>query len=151
MHRILVDEKRWIGETRFLHALNYCMLLPGPEARSSPPMSAGCSAAGAAVFDRRAALRPARRGDHAGAERALCAVGAYPAGRGLFYGVKCAVLAIVVQALARLAGRALKSAAMVWIAAGAFLALFLFAVPFPAIVAAAGRRASSCRAPCPVR
>ena len=138
MHRILVDEKRWIGETRFLHALNYCMLLPGPEAQQLATYVGwllggwrGGLIAGLLFVLPGAAIMLGLS--------ALYALWAHiPLVEGLFYGVKCAVLAIVVQALARLAGRALKSAAMVWIAAGAFLALFLFAVPFPAIVAAAG-------------
>ncbi len=137
MHRMLVEEKRWIGETRFLHALNYCMLLPGPEAQQL------ATYVGWLLRGWRGGLIAGLLFVLPGAAIMLVLSALYalwadiPLVQGLFYGVKCAVLAIVVQALARLAARALKSAAMVWIAACAFLALFLFALPFPLVVAAA--------------
>ncbi len=138
MHRLLVDEKRWIGERRFLHALNYCMLLPGPEAQQLATyigwlmhgVKGGLIAGllftlpGAAVMLALSALYAAY------AEIPLIA--------GLFYGIKCAVLAIVVQALLRVAGRALKTTALRAMAVAAFLALFLFGLPFPVVIVGAG-------------
>jgi len=138
MHTLLVDEKRWIGERRFLHALNYCMLLPGPEAQQLATyigwlmhgVKGGLIAGllfilpGALVMLALSALYAAY------AEVPLIA--------GAFYGIKCAVLAIVVQAVLRVAGRALKTTALRLIALAAFLALFLFALPFPVVILAAG-------------
>jgi chromate transporter len=138
MHRIVVDEQRWLGEARFLHALNYCMLLPGPEAQQLATyigwlmhgVRGGLVAGlmfilpGALVMFVLSALYVAW------ADLALV--------QGLFYGVKCAVLAIVLQALLRLAGRALRTTALRVIAAATFCALFFFAVPFPLVVIGAG-------------
>ncbi len=137
MHRILVQEKRWIGETRFLHALNYCMLLPGPEAmqlatyvgwlmhRTRGGLLAGCLFV-APGFLSILALSLLYAGF-----RDLTLV------EGLFFGLKPAVLAVVVQAVIRIGSRALKNRAMHAIAAAAFVAIFAFDVPFPLIIAAA--------------
>lgn len=138
MHRILVEEKRWIGEHRFLHALTYCTLLPGPEAQQL------CTYCGWL-------LRGTWGGIIAGALFVLPGVVAllacsllYVLGSGvpwvdaLFYGVKPAVVAIVLGALWRVSGKALHSRAAVIIAVLAFLALRLFHAPFPAVIAVAG-------------
>ncbi|MEW5962185.1 MAG: chromate efflux transporter [Pseudomonadota bacterium] len=137
MHRILVDERRWIDEKSFLSALNFCMLLPGPEAMQLATYvgwrkhgTAGGLAAGllfvvpGALFMLLLAL-------------GYIAFGRAPLAEALFFGVKAAVLAIVVEALLRIARRALKTNADLWIAAAAFVAIFLLAIPFPIIVAAA--------------
>src|SRR5262245_29327953 len=137
MHRILVDEKRWISESRFLHALNYCMLLPGPEAQQLATYIGWL-------------LHRARGGLVAGtlfvlpgflSILALSVLYAeYHDVRlvaALFYGLKPAVLAVVIEALLRVGRRALHGAAHVALAAAAFLALFAFAVPFPVVIAAA--------------
>lgn len=138
MHRILVEEQKWLGEKRFLHALNYCMLLPGPEAQQLAVYigwlmhrTAGGIIAGVLfVLPGLVAIMAlswvyALYGD----------VGAVEA---LFFGLKAAVLAIVVQAVIRIGRRALKHEAMRAIAAISFIAIFGFAVPFPLIIAAAG-------------
>ena len=138
MHRILVDEKRWISETRFLHALNYCMLLPGPEAQQLATYIGWL-------------MHGVRGGLVAGllfilpgiiAIMALSYIYALFGSVGfvaaLFFGLKAAVLAIVVEAVVRVGKRALKNRVMQGLAAGAFLALLLFQVPFPLIILAAG-------------
>ncbi|MHA6345765.1 chromate efflux transporter [Roseivivax sp. CAU 1761] len=138
MHRIIVDEKRWVGEGRFLSALNFCMLLPGPEAQQLAiylgwllHRTKGGVVAGA-LFVLPGFL----------AILALSLVyvrwGAVPAIEGAFLGLKAAVLAVVVQAVWRIGGRALRSRAALLLAAAAFLAIHVFAVPFPVIVVAAG-------------
>lgn len=137
MHCILVEEKRWIGEARFLHALNYCMLLPGPEAQQLATYIGWL-------------LHKTKGGLVAGllfilpgfvAILALSFVyvlaGKLAAVEGLFFGLKAAVLAIVLQAVVRVGSRSLNSAALKALAAGAFLAIFVFKLPFPAIVLAA--------------
>lgn len=137
MHRIIVDEKRWIGEGRFLHALNYCMLLPGPEAQQLAiyigwllHRTAGGLVAGILfVFPGFLAIL--------GLSYIYVVFGNVAAVSGLFFGLKCAVLAVVVQAVFRIGGRALKNPAMVAIAAAAFVGIFLFHVPFPLIIAMA--------------
>jgi chromate transporter len=138
MHRILVEEKRWIGERRFLHALNYCMLLPGPEAqqlavyvgwllhRTTGGLVAGILFVPPGFVAIMAlSLVYAAYGDE-GAVRAL------------FFGLKAAVLAVVLEAVVRIGRRALKNRVMVGIAALAFVAIFFLGVPFPLIVLAAG-------------
>ncbi|ASW05603.1 chromate efflux transporter [Rhizobium sp. 11515TR] len=138
MHRIVVDEKKWVGEHRFLHALNYCMLLPGPEAhqlaiyigwllnRTLGGMIAGI------LFVLPGFL----------AILALSYIyvlfGNLTFIEGMFFGLKCAVLAVVVQAVFRIGSRALKSRAMVALAAAAFMAIFFLHVPFPVIIVGAG-------------
>jgi chromate transporter len=137
MHHILVEEKRWIGETRFLHALNYCMLLPGPEAHQLAvyigwllhKTRGGILAGGLFVLPGLIAL---------GALSLIyAAFGDIGWVQGLFFGLKAAVLALVFQALIRIGKRALKTRAQIAIAAAAFLALFLFALPFPLVIAVA--------------
>jgi chromate transporter len=138
MQHKLVDEKRWIGQQRFLHALNYCTLLPGPEAQQLAIYTGWL-------------LNGTRGGLIAGslfvlpgalALLALSAIyvrfGSTGVVTGLFAGVAPAVIAIVVQAVQRIGKRALDHAALVSIAVGAFAALTLFSVPFPAVVLAAG-------------
>jgi chromate transporter len=138
MHRILVEEKKWIGEERFLHALNYCMLLPGPEAQQLATYigwllhrtRGGLIAGGLFVLPGMVAIMAlswlyAAFGDVAPVEA-------------LFFGLKAAVLAIVLEAVKRIGGRALRNPAMRLIAAAAFVAIFVFAIPFPLIVLAAG-------------
>jgi chromate transporter len=138
MHRILVEEKRWIDETRFLHALNYCMLLPGPEAQQLATYIGWL-------------LHGVRGGLVAGLLFILpgaCAIlalswlyvllGDLQVVEGLFFGMKAAVLAIVVQALLRIAARALRGPLQVALAVAGFLALFAFALPFPLVVLGAG-------------
>ncbi len=138
MHRIVVEEKRWIGEARFLHALGYCTLLPGPEAQQLATYigwlmhrTAGGVAAGALFvlpgFVSILAL-----------SLVYAAYGSVGAVAAAFYGLKAAVLAIVIQAVLRLGRKAIRNRVMAAFAALAFAALFLFAVPFPAVVAAAG-------------
>lgn len=137
MHRIVVDEKKWIGEHRFLHALNYCMLLPGPEAQQLAiyigwlmHRTAGGLVAGILFvlpgFLSILAL-----------SYVYVIFGNVEAVEGMFFGLKAAVLAVVVQAVIRIGGRALKNPAMVVIALVAFLAIFVLHVPFPLIILAA--------------
>lgn len=138
MHRIIVEEKRWIGEQRFLHALNYCMLLPGPEAQQLATYigwlmhrTLGGIMAGV-LFVLPGAI----------SIMALSVIYAFYGGVGivgaLFFGLKAAVLAIVLQAVFRLGGRALKNRVMILLAVTAFIAIFFFATPFPLIVLGAG-------------
>jgi chromate transporter len=138
MHRILVEEKKWISENRFLHALNYCMLLPGPEAQQLATYigwllnrTPGGLAAGILFvipgFISILALSVMYVG-----YRDTAFVSA------LFFGLKPAVMAVVVEAVVRIGKRALRSPALMWIASLAFVAIFFFQVPFPVIVAAAG-------------
>jgi len=138
MHRLLVEEKRWIGEARFLHALNYCMLLPGPEAQQLATYvgwllhrTAGGLVAGLLFVLPGALVLLGLSALYAGFHD-IPLVGA------LFYGIKAAVLAVVVEALLRIAKRALKNHGMTALAAAAFIAIFLLHVDFPLIVLAAG-------------
>lgn len=138
MHRILVEEKRWIDEHRFLQALNYCMLLPGPEAQQLATYIGwlmhgvrGGVVAGVLFILPGAAVM-------LGLSFAYALLGGLPLVDGLLLGVKAAVLAIVVQALLRLGRRALKGWRDVLLAVGGFVALYAFAVPFPLLVIAAG-------------
>jgi chromate transporter len=138
MQRILVDEKRWVSQRRFLHALNYCMLLPGPEAQQLAVYIGWL-------------LHGARGGLVAGTlfvlpgfasilllsvlyarYREVAAVDA------LFFGLKAAVLAIVVEALFRIGRRALHNRFMLGLAAASFVAIFFYQVPFPLIILSAG-------------
>ncbi len=138
MHRIVVEEKHWIGEARFLHALGYCTLLPGPEAQQLATYigwlmhrnAGGIMAGGLFVLPGYVSILVLSL-IYAG----WGSVGAVAA---VFFGLKAAVLAVVLQAVVRVAGRALRSRAMVALAVASFLALFLFAVPFPAVVLSAG-------------
>ncbi len=137
MHKVLVDEKRWLSERNFLSALNFCMLLPGPEAMQLATYSGwrlhgirGGLAAGLLFVLPGAALMLALALGYA-------AYGSLPIAEALFVGVKAAVLAIVVEALLRIAGRALKNTVDWLIAAAAFAGIFFLAVPFPVIILAA--------------
>ena len=138
MHRILVDEKRWIGEERFLHALNYCMLLPGPEAQQLATYigwlmhktRGGLVAGGLFVLPGFVAILAL--------SYIYVLLGRLPFIEGLFFGLKAAVLAIVVQAVVRIGSRALKNNVLRGLAALAFIAIFILHVPFPIIVLTAG-------------
>jgi chromate transporter len=138
MHRILVEEKRWIGETRFLHALNYCMLLPGPEAQQLAVYIGwlmhrtlgGLIAGILFVLPGVIAIM--------GLSWLYAGFGQVGSVQALFFGLKAAVLAIVLEALMRIGRRALKNGVMAGIAAAAFIAIFAFDVPFPLIILAAG-------------
>ena len=137
MHRILVEEKRWIGENRFLHALNYCMLLPGPEAQQLAvyvgwllhKTKGGLVAGTLFVLPGLLAIM-ALSWIYAG-------VGNVGVVQALFFGLKAAVLAIVLEAVVRIGRRALKNNVMLGLAAAAFVAIFAFDVPFPLIILAA--------------
>ena len=138
MHRILVEEKRWIGERRFLHALNYCMLLPGPEAqqlatyigwlmhRTLGGVMAGVLFVVPGVISVMALSIVYALFGKVGVVSAL------------FFGLKAAVLAVVLQAVVRIGSRALKNRIMIVLAAAAFIAIFFFGIPFPIIVLTAG-------------
>lgn len=138
MHRILVDEKHWIDEPRFLHALNYCMLLPGPEAQQLATyigwllhgVKGGLAAGLLFILPGFVSIL--------GLSILYAQFNDAPLLLGIFFGVKAAVLAVVVEALVRIARRALKSRWHYAIAAMAFLAIFALALPFPLIIAGAG-------------
>lgn len=138
MHRILVDERRWIGERRFLHALSYCTLLPGPEAQQLAiyigwlmHRTAGGLIAGILfVLPGALAIMALSLVYVAFGQTGLVA--------GFFFGLKCAVLAVVLQAVIRVGSRALRNGTMRAIAALAFVAIFVLSLPFPLIVLAAG-------------
>jgi chromate transporter len=138
MHRELVEKRRWIDEERFLHALNYCMLLPGPEAQQL------ATYIGWLLFKTRGGLAAGGLFVLPGFVSILVLSLLYagfrelPVVTALFFGLKAAVLAVVVEAVLRIGRRALRSPLLVATAALAFLALFLFAVPFPLVVLAAG-------------
>jgi chromate transporter len=138
MHQDLVEKKRWISERRFLHALNYCMVLPGPEAQQLAVYIGWM-------------MHKTWGGIIAGVLFVLpslfiliflswiyLAFGNVPAVAGILYGIKPAVVAIVLFASYRIGSRALKNGVLWGMAAAAFLAIFAFNVPFPAIVLAAG-------------
>ncbi|MCZ0960696.1 chromate efflux transporter [Paracoccus sp. EF6] len=138
MHRILVEEQKWLGEQRFLHALNFCMLLPGPEAMQLAVYIGwlmhrtlgGIIAGLLFVLPGLVSIM------------ALSWIYAIWGDTGpmaaLFFGLKAAVLAIVVQAVIRIGSRALRNGAMIGIAAASFVAIFAFGVPFPVIILVAG-------------
>ncbi|AMM86828.1 chromate transporter [Martelella sp. AD-3] len=138
MHRIVVEEKRWLKEDRYLHALNYCMLLPGPEAQQLATYIGWL-------------LHGARGGVAAGLLFVLpglvviIGLAAFYAAladttwlEAVFTGLKAAVLAIVIQALWRMGRKSLKGPVSVAFAVIAFVALFVFGVAFPLVVLAAG-------------
>jgi chromate transporter len=137
MHRILVEEKRWIGEERFLHALNYCMLLPGPEAQQLAvyigwllhKTKGGLVAGTLFVLPGLLAIMAL--------SWIYAAFGNVGVVQALFFGLKAAVLAIVLEAVARIGRRALRNNVMLGLAAVAFVAIFVFDVPFPLIILAA--------------
>jgi chromate transporter len=134
MHRILVDEKKWIDEPRFLHALNFCMLLPGPEATKLAAYIGWL-------------LHGVRGGLAAGilfvVPGALVMLGLsllYALGRGIplidgaLFGIKAAVLVIVIEALIRIGRRGLKTATLIALSLAAFVGIYFFELPFPVIV-----------------
>ena len=137
MHTELVERKRWISEQRFLHALNYCMVLPGPEAQQLATYIGwlmhrtwgGVMAGALFVLPSLFIL--------IGLSWVYLAFGHVAWVAGLFYGLKPAVTAIVLHAAHRIGGRALKNRWMWAIAALAFVAIFAFQLPFPLIVIAA--------------
>jgi chromate transporter len=138
MHRIVVDEKRWVDEPRFLHALNYCMLLPGPEAQQLAiylgwllNRTPGGLVAGTLFVLPGFLSILALSVLYAGFQETAFVTG-------LFFGLKPAVMAVVVEAVVRIGKRALKNRVMVGFAAAAFILIFFFEVPFPVIVTAAG-------------
>jgi chromate transporter len=134
MHRLVVDERKWVGEAQFLHALNFCMLLPGPEAQQLATYIGWL-------------LHGVRGGLVAGIlfvlpgfcvilalSAAYAAFGQLPWLMGVFFGLKCAVIALVAEALWRVAKRALKQPMHVVVAVLAFLALFVLRIPFPIVI-----------------
>jgi chromate transporter len=138
MHRVIVEEKKWVEEQRYLHALNFCMLLPGPEAQKLATYVGWL-------------LHGVRGGLVAGIlfvlPGALVMLGVsflyvlgqgVPVVEGALFGIKAAVLVIVVEALLRIGRRALKSGLLVALAAAAFVGIFFLDLPFPLIVAGAG-------------
>jgi chromate transporter len=138
MHRELVEQQHWISERRFLHALNYCMVLPGPEAQQLATYIGwlmhrtwGGIVAGALFVLPSLFVLIALSWIY-------MAYGDVPEVAGALYGVKPAVTAIVLHAAWRIGSRALTSPPLWAIAAAAFVAIYVFAVPFPAIVLAAG-------------
>src|SRR5712671_3353352 len=138
MHRILVEQKRWIGEARFLHALNYCMLLPGPEAQQLAiyigwllhKTKGGLVAGTLFVLPGFVAIMVL--------SWIYAAYGNVGVVQALFFGLKAAVLAVVLEAVVRIGRRALKNNIMVGLAAAAFVAIFFYGVPFPIIILTAG-------------
>ncbi|MBR0657291.1 chromate efflux transporter [Roseomonas arctica] len=137
MHREVVDNHRWVSDARFLHALNFCMLLPGPEAQQLATYLGwlmhgvrGGLVAGLMFILPGAAVMLALSVLYA-------TLGSVPLVAALFFGLKCAVLVVVVEALLRVARRALKGRVPWLVACAAFVALFAFNAPFPAVVLAA--------------
>jgi chromate transporter len=138
MHRILVEEKNWISDSRFLHALNYCMLLPGPEAQQLATYigwllhrtAGGIMAGGLFIVPGVIAIM--------GLSYIYAAFGNVGFVEALFFGLKAAVLAIVIEAVVRVGKRALRNRIMIALAAIAFIAIFFFNVPFPIIIIGAG-------------
>jgi chromate transporter len=134
MHRILVEEKRWVSEERFLHALNYCMLLPGPEAQQLATYIGwlmhrtlgGIMAGGLFVVPGIVAIMAL--------SYVYAGWGNVPVITALFFGLKAAVLAIVIEAVARIGKRALKNQVLIGLAAAAFVGIFFLDVPFPVII-----------------
>lgn len=137
MHRILIDEKKWIGEERFLHALNFCMLLPGPEAQQLAiyigwllhRVKGGLVAGALFVLPGAVAIMAL--------SWVYVLLGQAAPIAALFFGLKAAVVAIVFHAVVRIGSRALGNPARWTIAIVAFLALFLLKVPFPIVILAA--------------
>lgn len=138
MHRVLVEEQGWIGEARFLHALNYCMLLPGPEAQQLATYigwlmhrTRGGLVAGLLFIVPGVLVM-------LGLSAIYAAFGAVPFVAALFFGVKAAVLTIVVDAVLRVGRRALKTPTLKTLALASFVAIFALRAPFPVIILAAG-------------
>jgi chromate transporter len=138
MHQELVEKRKWIDEERFLHALNYCMLLPGPEAQQLATYigwlmhkTRGGIAAGLLFVLPGFTMMLGLSALYAG-------FGQTPVIAALFFGLKAAVFAVVVEAVLRIGKRALKSRLLVLLAALAFVAIFFFEVAFPLVVLGAG-------------
>jgi chromate transporter len=137
MHRIIVEENRWVSEERFLHALNYCMLLPGPEAQQLATYIGwlmhrtlgGLLAGGLFTLPGIICIMVL--------SYVYALWGRVPVVTALFFGLKAAVLAIVIEAVIRIGKRALKRRSLLVLAAAAFIGIFFFAVPFPVIIIAA--------------
>ena len=138
MHRVIVDEKKWLPEARYLHALNFCMLLPGPEAQQL------ATYIGWVLHGVRGGLAAGILFVLPGAVVMLGLSLLYAYGRGVsaidgaLFGIKCAVLVIVVEALIRIGKRALTSKLLAGLAAAAFVGIFFLDLPFPLIVIGAG-------------
>ncbi len=138
MHRILVEEKKWISENRFLHALNYCMLLPGPEAMQLATYvgwllhgwRGGVVAGVLFVLPGFLAILVLSIVYALHQQAAMVAA--------FFFGLKAATLAVVIEAVVRIGRKVLKNRAMLVLAAAAFVAVFFFELPFPLIVLGAG-------------
>lgn len=138
MHRIILDEKRWVSEADYLRALSFCMLLPGPEAMQLATwigwrlqgVRGGLIAGGLFVLPGALVVLTL--------SLIYAAFGQVPIVAALFAGVQAAVIAVVIEALLRVSKRALKSREAYWVAAGAFAGLLLFKLPFPLIILAAG-------------
>jgi chromate transporter len=134
MHRILVDEKKWVGETRFLHALNFCMLIPGPEAQQL------ATYIGWLMHGVRGALVAGLLFILPGFVAILALSMIYvtwhevPAVEAVFFGLKAAILAVVLQAVIRIGSRVLKTRALLGVAAAAFVAIFFLHLPFPLVI-----------------
>jgi chromate transporter len=134
MHRIIVDEKKWVEEQRYLHALNFCMLLPGPEAQKL------ATYVGWLLHGVRGGLAAGILFVLPGAFVMLAVSLLYVLGRGVpvidgaLFGIKAAVLVIVVEALIRIGKRSLKSRLLIGVAAAAFVGIFFLDLPFPLIV-----------------
>jgi chromate transporter len=134
MHRILVEEKRWVSEERFLHALNYCMLLPGPEAQQLATYIGwlmhrtlgGIIAGSLFILPGVISIM--------GLSYVYAAWGNVPIVVALFFGLKAAVLAIVVEAVVRIGNRALKNRILIGLAIAAFIGIFFLNIPFPVII-----------------
>jgi chromate transporter len=134
MHRVVLDEKKWVGEADYLRALSFCMLLPGPEAMQLATwigwrlhgVKGGLIAGGLFVLPGAAVVLALTL--------VYAALGDVPLVAALFTGVQAAVIAIVIEALIRVSRRALKSAEAYLIAIAAFAALFLFKLPFPLVI-----------------
>ena len=137
MHRVLVDEKKWIDEARYLHALNFCMLLPGPEAQKL------ATYAGWLLHGTRGGLAAGILFVAPGALVMLAFSLLYVLGRGIpvvdgaLFGIKAAVLVIVVEALIRIGRRSLKTRLLLALAGAAFIGIYFLDLPFPLIVLAA--------------
>ncbi len=138
MHKVFVEEKKWLSENRFLHALNYCMLLPGPEAQQL------ATYVGWLLHGTKGGLASGLLFILPGFIALLILSIVYALFQqttlleALLFGIKAAVLALVLEAVQRISKRALKNRTMYFIAALAFIAIFFFAVPFPFIIIGAG-------------
>ncbi len=138
MHRIIVEEKKWISDERFLHALNFCMLLPGPEAQQL------ATYIGWLIHGTRGALLAGGLFILPGAVSILALSILYTYNeqssliQALFFGLKPAIMAIVLEAVFRIGKRVLKNGIMILLAAASFVAIFLFDIPFPLLILLAG-------------